>query len=102
MSPALLDSDAATKEWAYAWRLGKPLLPVLVAPLPMHLLPPELAALHIVDYTTITPITAFQLAGAIADLPPAPPLPHPPPEPPSAPLSYLAELAQGPNARPAV
>ncbi|MFI7543450.1 TIR domain-containing protein [Actinoplanes sp. NPDC049599] len=93
VSPALLESDAATKEREYARQLGKPLLPVLIVPVLTDLLPPDLAPLQLVDYTNAGPLAAFQLAGAIAALPPAPPPPNPMPLPPAVPLSYLNGVA---------
>ena len=98
VSPALLESDAAVRERAYARRLGKPLLPVLVAPVLTDLLPPDLAPLQLVDYTNVGPMTGFQLAGALAALPPAPPLPDRLPDPPPVPTSYLVAGRPGPQA----
>ena len=93
VSPALLESDAATKEREYARQLGKPLLPILVAPLLTDLLPPDLAPVQLVDLTNIGPLTGFQLAGALAALPPVSSLPDPLPPPPSVPVSYLSGVA---------
>lgn len=93
VSPSLLESEAATLERSYASALGKPLLPVLVAPLLTDLLPVDLAPLQLIDYTTASPANAFRLAGALASLPLAPPLPDPLPAPPAVPLSYMNRLA---------
>jgi hypothetical protein len=98
VSPAMLESDAAAREREYACRLGKPLLPVQVDPVLPDLLPPEIAELHIVDYTNLGPMTGFELAAALAALPSASPLPDPLPDPPRRPVPPLAELAQRINA----
>jgi TIR domain-containing protein/uncharacterized protein DUF2510 len=97
VSPALLESDAATKEREYAQQLGKPLLPILVAPLPTDLLPDDLAPVPLVDYTNVGPLTGFQLAGALAALPPAPSLPDPLPPPPSVPSTQSAAATVAPG-----
>jgi len=94
VSPALLESGAAVKEREYARLLGKPLLPAQVNPVLPELLPADIAPLQMVDYSNLGPMTAFQLAAALAAVPPAPPLPEPLPEPPARPMSPLAELAQ--------
>jgi len=93
VSPALLESDAAAKERSYARQLGKPLLPVLVAPLFTDLLPSDLASLQLINYTDATQLTAFRLAGALARLDPPPPLPDPLPPAPVVPVSYLTGVA---------
>lgn len=93
VSPALLESEAATRERGYARQLGKPLLPVLIAPLLTDLLPSDLAPLQLIDYTNIGPMTGFQLAGSLTALPPTPPLPNPLPTPPLVPVSYLTGVA---------
>jgi len=98
VSPAMLESDPAAREREYACRLGKPLLPVQVDPVLPDLLPPDIAQLHIVDYTNLGPMTGFELAAALAALPSAPPLPDPLPEPSPRPVPPLAELAQRMNA----
>jgi len=99
VSPALLESDAAVRERQYARLLGKPLLPALVDPVLPEFLPPDIAPLQMVDYTSLGPMTGFQLAAALAALPSAPPLPEPLPEPPARPVPPLAELAQRLSAR---
>ena len=92
ISPALLDSDAAAKERQYARDLGKPLIPVLIAPVLSDVLPPDLAALQFIDYTNQSQTTAFQLASALMMLPPPQPLPDPLPESPAVPVSYMSGL----------
>jgi hypothetical protein len=61
-------------------------LPVLVADgISMNLLPPELAKIQYVEYRKRDRNTAFALAKAITNLPPAKPLPDPLPLPPEVP-----------------
>lgn len=93
LSPALLESQASATERAYARQLGKVLLPVSVRPVPPELLPADLARLQIVDYCTPGAPAAFELADALAHVPPSPPLPEPLPPDPEIPLSYLTDLA---------
>lgn len=92
VSPAMLESEACERERTYARQLGKPLLPVFVQPLPVELLPPDLAPLQGVDYWDPGPEAAFDLADAVASLPGAEPLPVPLPEPPPTPSSYMHDL----------
>lgn len=94
MSPALLDSEAAAAERQYARALGKPLLPVIIRPMLSDLLPADLAPLQFVDYATPDASTAFELASAVASLPPAAPLPDMLPAAPPVPRSYVADLAE--------
>lgn len=93
VSRALLESDAAAEERTYARQLNRPLVPVLIAPVPVSILPPDLACLQFVDFTDIGPMTGIRLASAVAMLPATPPLPEQlPPEPP-VPASILQQLA---------
>jgi S1-C subfamily serine protease len=92
VSPALLESQASTLEREYARRLGKVMLPVSVRPIRHELLPPDLAAVQMVDYSDPTTAAAFALADALAHLPASPDLPEPLPDPPTVPLSYLSDL----------
>jgi TIR domain len=94
LSPAALESHACTLERHYAKELGKSVLPILMEPIHTDLLPPDLAVVQYVDYTTPGERAAFQIAGNLAALPPAPPLPDPMPEAPPVPISYLSELGQ--------
>lgn len=94
VSPALLESEAAAKEREYARQLGKPLVPVLIAPVLTDLLPPDIEPLQLIDYTTIGPMTGLHLAAALTALPSAPPLPETLPPPPPRPVPPLAELAE--------
>ena len=92
VSPALLESQASTLEREYARRLGKTILPVAVRPVRPELLPPDLAAVQMVDYSDPSAVAAFELADALAHLPASPDLPEPLPDPPTVPLSYLSDL----------
>jgi hypothetical protein len=89
-----LESEACTRERRYAVSLGKPILPVLVEAVPTDVLPAELATVQFVDYTSATSESAFQLAAALEQCPPARPLPQPLPPPPPIPISYLGELGE--------
>lgn len=88
-----LESDACQREVDYARRLGKPVLPVMVAPVDAALLPSDLVSEQFVDFTHPSYETAFMLAGAISRLPKAPPVPEVLPEPPPVPMSYLNEIS---------
>jgi len=92
VSPALLQSQASAREQEYARRLGKVILPVSVRPVRPELMAPDLASLQMVDYSDPDVSAAFELADALAHLPPSPELPDPLPEPPPVPLSYLSDL----------
>jgi hypothetical protein len=94
VSPASVGSEACDRERAYAVELGKPVIPVLVEPVPVESLPLDLTSLQVVDYTGSTTADAFRLAGALAACPPEEPLPDPLPEPPPIPVSYLTRLGQ--------
>ncbi len=90
VSPSLFESQASALERQNGTALGKPLLPVIIRT--VTTLPPDLAALHFVDYTTPGPMSGFELAGALAVLPAPPPLPELLPAPPKAPVTHLADL----------
>jgi hypothetical protein len=94
LSPASLRSQACGAELWYTQALARPVLPVMVERIPPDALPPDLARLQVVDYVMPGEESAFALARAVAQLPPAPPLPQPLPPPPAVPLSYLSRLAQ--------
>ncbi|HYH29884.1 MAG TPA: toll/interleukin-1 receptor domain-containing protein [Pseudonocardia sp.] len=93
MSPAYLASKACALERQYAMQLGRPVLPIRVAPFSVQGLPSELVQVQILDYTTRDAPTGARLFQALTQLPPPPPLPHPPPPPPPPPLSYLNGIA---------
>ncbi|MGH3715898.1 MAG: TIR domain-containing protein, partial [Micromonosporaceae bacterium] len=92
VSSGSLRSAACAAERGYAGALGKPILPVLVEPLPAEMLPADVQLLQLVDYTAEGADSAIRLAGAVAQLRTAPPLPDPLPAPPPVPLSYLSQL----------
>lgn len=92
VSPSLLESEASARERQYGAALGKPLLPVVIRT--VHALPPDLAPIQFVDYTTPGPMTGFELAGALAALPAPLPLPEPLPPSPPVPVSYLWEVTE--------
>jgi hypothetical protein len=72
--------------------LGKAILPVCVRPVRPELMPPDIAAVQIVDYTEPGATAAFELADALGHLPASPDLPEPLPDAPVVPLSYLSDL----------
>jgi len=92
VSPALLESQASTLEREYARQLGKVILPVCVRPVRPELMPPDIAAVQIVDYTEPGATAAFELADALGHLPASADLPEPLPDAPVVPLSYLSDL----------
>jgi TIR domain len=94
VSSAVLESEACALERQYAAALGKPVLPVMVESVPPDLLPPDLAVVQFVDYTTRGEEAAFRLIGALSTLPSATPLPDPLPEPPPVPISYLSDISR--------
>jgi len=95
LSPAGLESLACTREREYATALGKPVLPVRVAPVSARILPPAVGRVNIIDYTQPDTFqTGVHLALAVARMPAPPPLPDPLPPEPMIPLSYLAELGE--------
>ncbi len=91
ISRACVDSMVASRQFDWAERLAKPVLPVLVEP-PAKPLPPRFLTHQIIDY--LHPAqpdqSASMLADALASLPPPPPLPDPLPRPPAAPRSTAA------------
>jgi ABC-type nitrate/sulfonate/bicarbonate transport system substrate-binding protein/RNA polymerase subunit RPABC4/transcription elongation factor Spt4 len=93
ISHEALSSTACRLEHEWAKKLGKPMLPVAVQPVPKAL-PSRFVRLHIIDYSTPADreLVALTLGGELATLPASPPLPDPLPDPPDAPLSYLTDL----------
>jgi ABC-type nitrate/sulfonate/bicarbonate transport system substrate-binding protein/RNA polymerase subunit RPABC4/transcription elongation factor Spt4 len=93
ISHEVLKSKACRREFEWAEKLGKPVLPVAVQPVP-EALPGRFVRLHIIDYSSSADRdrAALTLAAGLADLPASPPLPDPLPDPPDAPLSYLTNL----------
>jgi hypothetical protein len=94
VSETSLESQACALERGYARSLGKPLLPVAVESVQPQLLPPDLAAVQFVDYSTPGEDAAIQLAGALSRVPAAPALPDPLPPPPPIPVSYLSDISE--------
>jgi TIR domain len=93
VSAAAADSRACLSELAYAEALGKPVLPITVEPgFAESLLPPAIAELQRVDYTTQDKVAFSALNRALSKRPPAPPSPDIPPEAPPVPASYLFDL----------
>lgn len=93
VSPALLNSLASTLERRYAQELGRPLLPIIIRPLPADRLPQDLASRQFVDYTASGLRAESALAEALASLPAPAALPDPLPAPPPVPTSYLSGQA---------
>ena len=91
LSEASLSSVACHRERAWAVDLGKPILPVALQRV-TQALPRELSSIQIVDYSTPSEDAAFDLAAALAGLPPAPERPAVRPAPPTAPRSYMTDL----------
>ncbi len=89
-----LDSEACTREYEYADALGKPIMPVLVAPvISTDLLPAALLKIHFVDYLKQDKDAVLQINKALEAVPGENPLPDPLPAPPEEPLSYISILA---------
>src|SRR4051812_29512712 len=94
VSPAALQSDACLSERKYAQALGKPVVPVRVEAIDMHVVPADLAALHILDCADITFEAAFALSRALQQCPPPAAAADAAPERPRAPRSYIASLSE--------
>lgn len=93
LSPEALDSAACKLEHGYAAKLGKRILPVLLAEgVSLNLLPPALSAIQYVDYRRQDRHEALALARALGALPAASAVPDPLPAAPPAPMSYLSGL----------
>lgn len=90
-----LESPPCKLEYTYASKLGKNILPVLVADgVNLGLLPATLAEIQYVDYRREDREAFRALVKAINKLPPPAPLPDPLPEGPPAPVSYLSGLRE--------
>ncbi|MDT5013713.1 MAG: hypothetical protein QOH57_5330, partial [Mycobacterium sp.] len=89
-----LKSTACGREFDWAEILGKPVLPVLIDPLPATALPRRISRRQIIDYSDAAQRdrAALRLQGGLGTLHRAPALPQPLPPPPDAPLSYLTDL----------
>lgn len=93
LSPESLASEACTLERQYALQLGKPVLPVKIAPVSISALPIDLSSLQHVDFTlSDSNDEAAALIRALNRLPRGRPLPNPLPAPPQTPLSYLSSI----------
>jgi hypothetical protein len=95
LDPESLNSAPCKREYTYAARLGKNILPVLVADgVPTDLLPESLAQIQFVDYRRGDRVALRALAKALSALPPSASLPDPLPERPPIPVSYLGGLRE--------
>ena len=89
LSPDSLRSKACQAELRYAVELRRPLLPIMVRSVPLHLAPRVIRDTQLIDYTERTADSAVALVTAVATQRPAPSLPDPLPAPPDPPLSYM-------------
>src|SRR6185436_1269974 len=90
-----LNSLACSREYGYAFALGKSVLPLLVEDgVSTNLLPPELSRIHFVDYRVQDRTSIIRLSRALNSIAPPQPLPVPMPIPPEVPESYLGSLAK--------
>lgn len=95
LEPESFSSAACKREYTYAARLGKSILPVLVADgVPTDLLPEALAQIQFVDYRRGDREALRALAKALSAIPPSASLPDPLPERPPVPISYLGGLRE--------
>jgi hypothetical protein len=93
LSLASQESEACKAELGYVKKLGKTILPVLVADgINTNLLPLPLKEIQVTDYRRRDKEGALALVKSIIAAPPAPPLPDPLPSPPQVPKSYLNSL----------
>lgn len=93
MSPESLESEACSREYAFAYQLGKSILPVLVADVDtINLLPKELKLVQYVDYRSADKHAFIRLVTALDSLPERGALPDFMPEEPEVPVSYIDEL----------
>ena len=88
VSRASLASEACTSETDYAISVGRPVLPVIVAPVDLGLLPAAVQRFQYITFVESTPETIRPLARALVTRQAAPPLPDPLPPPPPMPASY--------------
>lgn len=88
-----LASRACRSEFEYAVALERPVLPIALEDVSVHLLPPDLARLQMVRYDPTDRGCALALSRSVLALDQQHPLPHPlPPEPPP-PVIYLSQLS---------
>lgn len=88
------NSTACKREYTYAFELNKRILPIIIDEVSSNLLPPELTAIHFVDFKKRDKSALLQLVKALEALPPIQPLPTELPEPPELPISYLGSLKE--------
>jgi TIR domain len=94
MSPAWLQSEACSREYAYAASTLRIVLPVVVrSGASPRLMSPELAQSQQVNYSDRTVEAGISLARALSTVGVSPALPSPLPPPPEVPISYLNELS---------
>ncbi len=90
-----IESTACRREYEYAAKLNKPVLPVLLSEsLSPSLLLPAMSQIQHVEYGQRDHGAALRLAKALAGIPPVGALPDPMPDPPDPPLSYLSNLTE--------
>ncbi|MBM3162253.1 MAG: toll/interleukin-1 receptor domain-containing protein [Chlorobi bacterium] len=93
LSAESLESEACSREYIYAYGLGKNILPVLVADgVAINLLPKELKEVQFVDYRAADKHAFMRLVSALDSLPESTALPEVMPEEPEVPVSYIDEL----------
>jgi len=92
LAPEALDSQACKLECAYAFDLGKRILPVLVSDVSLNVLPLALSAIQFVDLRNQDKAATLALVKALNSLPPPKSLPDPLPTSPEVPISYLGNL----------
>ena len=95
LSPESWQSEACRSELNYVIKLGKPILPALIADgININLLPAPLNQIQIMDCRRGDSDSVFSLIKSIYSAPAAPPLPDPLPTPPPVPVSYLSTLKE--------
>jgi hypothetical protein len=92
LTPEYIKSVPCQREVAYAQALQRPLVPVLLADVDIHLLPVAIQSLQLIDYRNFDKIALKRLVRALNMLPIAPDLPEPLPPAPPAPISQLAGI----------
>ena len=95
LTPDSLKSTACSREYEYAYALGKPIIPVLLSDgVSMNLLPDALSQIQAVDYRDSSDKTAtLDIGKALNTVQLLESLPDPLPPAPEVPLSYLGGLA---------
>lgn len=87
------ESEACRSELDYVFKLGKPILPVLVSDnVRLSLLSAPLAEIQVTNYVQRDKPAAFALLKAINSTPDPPAMPDPLPSPPPVPISYLSGI----------